>query len=324
MFFVLSLLFVVIFCCKQNKEKKNLYRPKSNGRINDLTVVMPKEGWNNDFGNFVKKTISPIYEGLPLDEQIFTINFLSPKTFSGFARHNRNIIWFEKDTVDSFKIYKNLFASPQIVAKIKGSDIKKQKIYLEKNALYLRALFVKNERAEKMRRIKKSLSKETILQKTFGISIKYPSAYKTVMTKDNFIWIEKPIKKGHLNIIVYTIPYNNLVPFTENKIILMRDSIGKKYVSGRSPKSYMVTEKSYPPYFYTISLDKRKSYHTKGIWDVKGGFMAGPFVNYTIEDKENNQWIVIEGFAFAPSVDKRNYMFELNTILLSFKKIKEN
>jgi len=324
-YFVLPLLFVVFFSCKQNnKEKKDLYRPKSNGRINDLTVVMPKKEWNSSFGAFVKETISPTYEGLPLDEKMFNINFLSPETFSDFARHNRNIIWFEKDTINSFKLYKNLFARPQIVAKIKGIDIKTQKVYLEKNALRLQKLFVENEKNEKMRRIKKSLSKETVLQKTFGISIKYPSAYKTVVNKDNFVWIEKNIEKGHLNIIVYTIPYNNLVPFTEEKFILMRDSIGEKHVSGRFPKSYMTTEKSYPPYFYTTQLDKRKTYLTKGIWDVKGDFMAGPFVNYTIKDKENNRWIVIEGFVFAPSVNKRNYMFELNTILLSFKKIKEN
>ena len=46
--------------------------------------------------------------------------------------------------------------------------------------------------------------------------------------------------------------------------------------------------------------------------------MAGPFVNYMIEDNTNNRWLVIEGFVFAPSVNKRDYMFELETIIKSF------
>ena len=41
--------------------------------------------------------------------------------------------------------------------------------------------------------------------------------------------------------------------------------------------------------------------------------MAGPFINYFIEDTNNNRWIVIEGFT-APSTKKRDYMFELETI----------
>ena len=43
--------------------------------------------------------------------------------------------------------------------------------------------------------------------------------------------------------------------------------------------------------------------------------MGGPFVNYLLKDEKSNQWIVVEGFAFAPSVSKREFMFELNSIL---------
>ena len=43
--------------------------------------------------------------------------------------------------------------------------------------------------------------------------------------------------------------------------------------------------------------------------------MGGPFVNRIFKDKEKNEWIVLEGFTFAPSISKREYMFELNSIL---------
>jgi len=47
--------------------------------------------------------------------------------------------------------------------------------------------------------------------------------------------------------------------------------------------------------------------------------MSGPFVNYMFEDKANQRYVVIEGFAFAPSVAKRDYMFELEAIVRSIK-----
>ena len=45
--------------------------------------------------------------------------------------------------------------------------------------------------------------------------------------------------------------------------------------------------------------------------------MSGPFINYWIEDKANNRYLIVEGFVFAPSVGKRDYVFELEAIIRS-------
>ena len=47
--------------------------------------------------------------------------------------------------------------------------------------------------------------------------------------------------------------------------------------------------------------------------------MGGPFVNYAIEDKVNNRYLVAEGYVYAPSLDKREYVFELEAIIKSIK-----
>ena len=77
----------------------------------------------------------------------------------------------------------------------------------------------------------------------------------------------------------------------------------------------MITEKDYTPYFYKLKIEKKIVYQTKGIWEVKNDFMGGPFISNILEDKKSDEWIVTEGFAFTPSVSKREYMFELNSIL---------
>jgi hypothetical protein len=81
----------------------------------------------------------------------------------------------------------------------------------------------------------------------------------------------------------------------------------------------LVTENAYTPFHNETIIDNKPALETKGIWDVKNAFMGGPFVNYAIEDKTNKRWVIIEGFAFAPSVEKRNYMLELEAIIKSVK-----
>lgn len=282
---------------------------------------MKKQEWDGELGNTVRQEIATIYEGLPLDEPRFTLRYLEPKAFTGFGRHGRNILWCKKDSVNQFQMTQNQFARPQVLALIRGEDQEVMGEYIKDNAQLLIGTFQENERKEKIRRIKKSASKDRDLQDKFGLALTYPTAYKTVKDSLNFIWIEKPIQKGMLNIIAYTLPKEEFSQPSLTRLIQIRDSIGKAFIPGRLPKSHMITEKAYRPYFYRTTLSGRKAYLTKGMWEVKRDFMAGPFINYIIDDNEQDQWIVLEGFAFAPSVSKRDYMFELNSILstASFK-----
>ena len=55
----------------------------------------------------------------------------------------------------------------------------------------------------------------------------------------------------------------------------------------------------------------------RGLWEVKTQFMAGPFIGYKLDDIKNNRQIHIDGFVYAPSVNKRSYVFELESIIKS-------
>lgn len=79
----------------------------------------------------------------------------------------------------------------------------------------------------------------------------------------------------------------------------------------------MITENAYTPFQIETIIDNKMAFETRGLWQVEGAFMGGPYINYVIEDKINKRWVVLEGFAFAPSVEKRNHMFELEAIIKS-------
>ena len=81
----------------------------------------------------------------------------------------------------------------------------------------------------------------------------------------------------------------------------------------------MISERAYLPYYYKTKVNNLDAILTKGTWEVQNDFMAGPFVNYIVKDTQNNRYLVLEGFAFAPTESKRNYMFELNTIITTLK-----
>ena len=277
---------------------------------------MKEKDWESRLGESTRNIVGDIYQGLPIDEPNFKFFNISPKQFNGFSRHSRNILYFQKDTTNKFRIYKNLYSKPQLFFLIQGED----EDILINNLIENKPLIIntikEGERKEKIRRIKKSPSKSNVLRKKMRINLVYPSVYKKVKDTFNFIWLEKQILKGTLNIISYRLPLNTISnPPKLNDVIRIRDSIGKINIPGRLEGTHMITEKGYRPYFYKLNMGGKIIFETKGMWEVKNDFMGGPFINYILKDKKSNEWVIVEGFAFAPSVSKRDYMFELNSIL---------
>ena len=314
-----SLLIATLFVsCQSNSSKA--FVPESNGNMNSVSIVMAKSAWGGSLGKHIKESLTEPYEGLPFDEPKYDLFHLDPSIFSGFARSSRNIIVFNKDTTgQGFRIIKNLWARPQITALITGEDEEVMSFYFEENKNLLMRSIDENERLEKIRRMSKSPNKDTELKERLGIALTFPDAYQTVKDTTNFIWIEKQVVKGHLNIIAYSLPIDIDLGKIEERIPKIRDSIGEIFVPGRVPGSYMITERAYLPYYYKTKVNRLDAILTKGTWEVQNDFMAGPYVNYIIKDTLNKRNIVIEGFSFAPSESKRNYMFELNTIITTMK-----
>ena len=316
LFLLLSLSILLLSC---NSSTTKAYVAESNGNINSITVVMAEQYWSGNLGDQVRSVFAGPYEGLPFDEPKYDLHYIPPKAFAGFARNSRNIIVFSKDTINKMNLVKNPWARPQIVTLISGEDKDVMGFYLNENQDLILRAYNENERTEKLRRISKSPNKNPDLARKFKISLDYPSVYSTVKDTTNFLWIEKEVLKGHLNLIVYTLPFKIDLKNIQKRIPQIRDSIGKIYVPGRLPNSYMITEKAYRPYYYLTNIRGLEAILTKGTWEVENDFMAGPFVNYIVKDIKNNRYVVLEGFAFAPTESKRNYMFELNTIMTTLE-----
>jgi len=311
---------LLVLSCDDSKEKKTLL--DSTGILNDISVVIDNGTWEGRVGEAVRDVLaSPIY-GLPTDnEPTFNMNQIPTNVFSGFVKKNRTILKIEVGKSSNITFKSNVYAQPQKVITVSGKTKDDVIKLLSDNSSKIIETFKTIELKEKQRLIRKVLYNSKDIKESLGVDLEFPSFYRIAKKDDSFFWIRRDINTGSLNLIVYELPLDKIKRNDSviNQIVKVRDSIGQKYIPGQLEGSYMVTEYNYTPFHSEVILDNKKTLETKGLWDFKNGFGSGPYINYAIEDKINNRWVIIEGFIYAPSVEKRKYIFELEAIIKSIK-----
>ena len=306
--------------CGDGSKSKRIVSASS-GNINNLSVVVDNDLWFSRIGNEIRDVFSAEVIGLPQQEPLFTMRQMPPIVFSDFATKNRTILKIERDKPADTRFLKDVYATPQSVVVISGNSAKEIIEEINKNAERIISTFKATEIKEKQRRMTKSLLKDKSIEETLGITIRPPSAYRVAKQEGGFFWLRRDIKNGDANLMIYEMPLDAVSDGENaiNDIIKMRDSIGKAHIPGPIEGSYMITEEAYTPFLNTTIIDNKPAFETKSTWEVKDAFMAGPFVNYAVKDEVNNRLIVLEGFVFAPSTGKRDYIFELEAIIRSLK-----
>lgn len=320
-FFIASLIVLFSGCKDSTNSNKGVILATSSGHINALSIIIDDTLWQGKVGELLRNKLAAPVAGLPQQEPLFSINHIPPKAFSGFVRKSRIFIKIQPKQKAAFHIAQDTFARPQTAVFISGTPNEIIKLLEKKSPQIIRSL-KRTEIKEKQRRISKSLKSDTVLRKRLGVSLEFSNAYRYAKKTDDFVWIRKDIPHGSMEICVYQVPMNVIDKDTNvvGNIIKMRDSISKEYIPGPEKDKYMITEKAYAPYLFKTKINGKFAYETKGTWEIKGAFMAGPFVNYAVRDPKNNRYLVLEGFVFKPQAPtKRDNIFELEAILQSAK-----
>lgn len=315
--FLCLLVSLVLFSC--NKKQAPLLR-ESVGKINTIAVIMNDALWNGEVGDSLRNKLAAPVFGLPQEEPLFTINQYPDKLVEGFVTDSRTIVVVKKGVSTSFEIKKNQYATPQTVFHLTGTTNDTLLYLLEKHSAEMIRLIKEGEIQANQKSNRESLLDPKIIENKFHIRLDVPSDFEYALQKPRFIWLKKEIVSGSMSLLLYQVPLNTIQ--TKNpiaSIIRMRDSIGKLYIKGREEQTPMITGEGYAPYWFTIKLDHRPTFETKGTWELKNDFMSGPFINYVIFDKEYNRIMVLEGFCYSPADEKREVMFALESIIKSVK-----
>ncbi|WCO01661.1 DUF4837 family protein [Psychroserpens ponticola] len=315
----LLLLTITLFYGCNDKNAKRVVPKSSGGSLNDITVVVDNLLWENNVGEVVRDTLAASVEGLSIPEAQFRLRQMPPSVFTGFATKNRTVLKIEKGKPAETLILTDKFAKPQTVVVISGNTNVEIIDQINTNSVKIVDAFKKEELKEKQRRIKKALFNDKDIKERLGLSLRFPTAYRIAKNEDGFFWLRRDIETGTVDIMLYEAPLSSIRKGDSAvvDIVRLRDSVGKIHIEGPLDGSYMATENKYTPFISKTILDNKPAFETKGLWDVKNAFMSGPFINYAIEDKVNNRIVIVEGYVFAPSVAKRDYMFELEAIIKS-------
>lgn len=311
--------FILSSCSDKEAQNRGAYLPSSNGNINSLQIVMPNNYWSDSVGETLREYFAAPTDGLPQDEPLFSMRQIPPQAFEGFVRNSRLFLYVNKGEKDTVIVKQNWYAKPQIGVSITARDTDQLEIFLKDNHEVIIEVFKKAELKERQRRTNLSLLNLEDLKETFDVSLKVPSAYRIALATDEFFWIRKSLESGTTNIIVYQVPLDYIEEDNViGSIIKMRDEVGSKLLPVEDDSPF-ITEAAYAPYLKEVVLAGKKTFESKGTWEVKDAYMGGPFLNYAIEDKENNRYLIIEGFTHAPSVAKRDLQFELESVLKTLK-----
>ncbi len=319
----LLLIIVLLTACKGND--KFVLR-NSIGKINKVMVVTKASSWEDDLGKEIRNSFGKLMVGLPQPEPILDVSQIAPNGFGNVMKVGRNILVIGVGDDDKFFTKKNVYSQPQTIVYLYAKDEEGLVKMFKKHKKEIIAIFLESDvkiTQERFEKSKLDVSQFKTLQ-NLGITLTIHDKFKTVDDTGDFLWLRHHLtsgiaKTGSNNILVYSQPLTD-VNTVADSIVAVRNKIGKKYIPGSDPETmHMITESAYTPFIFDAIIDGKKAYETRGKWEVKNDFMAGPFLNYTIVDEKKNRLIIVEGFTYAPSVNKKAFLFELEAIAKSIK-----
>lgn len=316
---LLAIISLFISCDTGNQKKS--YK-EANGRINNLLVVMKNSEWQGEIGDELRKIIAEPVLGLPQPEAQFEVTQVPLENFSTMFKATRSILKIGITGQNSFLIASKVYASPQKIITITGKNKEGLINEIQKHSQQIITAFKSSDLESVRRRVLKKHWNITKIEtfKKQGYSITIPRNYKKVEDNGDFVWYRYHLNGGNsMELFTYSVPITSEDDVNGNNIVEIRNAFGKKNIPGQVDDSYMITEEAYTPHIFEVELDGKKAFETRGKWEVKGVYMAGPFLSYTVVDKPNNRLVVVEGLTFAPGIRKRDYMFELEAILKTLK-----
>lgn len=313
-FLFLILPFLLLSCLKTDKQQEPL-----SGKTNAISIIIDDQLWYGEVGDSIRNKFASPVLGLTQEEPLFTINQYPARLLEGFVTDSRSIIVVKKTAMDKFEINHSK-SLPHNTFRIYGKSVDDIICSIELNS----AQIIKIIRDAEIKKVQednsKSLLNPAVIKNKFHIDLQIPTGYEYVLHKKNFIWLKKDIISGNTSLLIYQIPLHNFKTRGNvvGNIVKMRDSIGR-YIKGREPNTPMITGEAYAPYFLNTTLDNKDAFETRGTWELKNDFMAGPFINYAIIDPVYSRILVIEGFCYSPSNQERDLMFDLEAIIKSVK-----
>jgi len=315
-FILLTGLILLSVACKTDNTK---IMPDSYGKTHNILLIIDNQDWKGTLGDTIRKYFADEFSDLPQAEPLFSLLQASPDMFSGSYKSYRDILMIKQGKNTGIHYYKNKYAEPQLIVVVEGKTKDEITQLIHQHAGEIIKKFHDFEISYLQHKHRLSLRNSKDIEEELGISIEIPDFFNLVDHQKNFFWFRRDIKNGEQDIILYSVPLKDSLDIKGDRVVFYRDSIGKKFIPGPADSTYMKSESNLSPSQIFTKINGKKAIETRGLWNMKNDYMGGPYINYSIIDKKHNRMIVGEGFVYAPAIDKRDYMVQLEAILKTIK-----
>jgi hypothetical protein len=347
---IIFLLFLVAVIACDSETKNPDYLPKATGKPGDLILIMDSAQWKGPLGKEVRRIFEAAVPGLPQDEPMFKVVWVHPSKGITLLTQIRNLVYvftLDQQTKGSRVLQRDF--SPETLNKIKSDtsfylSTRKDEYSKGQEVMYLfgatEESLIKHLRANKeniiehfntaerkrleadLFKVKSTAGVAAFLRKEQQCELRVPVGYRLADKQDDFVWLRFMNSAIDKDVFITWKPYTSEYQMLPDSIIAWREAVARRYLfeDPENPISYLVTEQEDAVvHARQVSLNKRFAMEVRGLWRTNTRTMGGPFVGYSLIDEPRGLLYYIEGFAYAPGMDKREMIRELETILRTFK-----
>ena len=294
--------------------KRSIFTKRATGAAYEVLVVMDKEDWSSEVGKQLKKQLITPISGLPQIEPSMRITYAEPDQFNGLLRYVRNIIQVQIDSTLFTKVSvskeQDVWAMGQEVIRIYAPSEKLLLPYLQEEGALLVSYLEEKELKRYAVYLEESHNqwvKDTI-KSLFNVQLFASKELSSFKVSTNFFWATDHGRNGRTDLLLYSFPYTDKHTFTLDYLVSKRDSVLGEQIEGGYPGSYMTTVKHLPPSYKTMKRNDTYCGVMRGLWEMEGDMMGGPFVSYAYLDEKNQRIVVAETFVYAPNTDKAKFI----------------
>lgn len=286
-----------------------------------MLVVANPSIWEGATGEAIRELFGRDMQGLPQPEPIYSLTNIAEYDFSTIFRSHRNllIISIKPEFATPFiETRRDFWARPQRVIKINASsDTASYRIFEENKEAFLKMFEqAERERIQLAYASTPDVALQNLIARNMGLSISIPQGYFVAKNIPGFIWLRRETIEFSQGILIYTEKYKDTAMFNPGYILSRRDLITQRYIPGTFTGTFMTTERGFiPPVSRQTQLNGRFAVEIRGLWEVEGDFMGGPFINYTFVDETSNRIITLDGYVYAPNERKRDLIRQLEAII---------
>lgn len=317
------LLLLLFLSCGQNQQVRHPPLPSSKGLPCELLVVCDASLFRGALKDSILSLTEGQTPGLGSDESIFRTSNIGSRGYTPAFSVMHSQIFFRIDTTRDrprWGVTYNLKAQPQIIIEVIAPNASLMQTFLGREREKIQQVIIDFQLNRLGRLLKQDYNKsiDKKMKSISGYGIYASKALIASKQAKDFLWWSTNRNLEDMNLLYFSYPWNG-EPLGLESYIVHRDSVLRVNIPGSKPTQWMKTARGLGKRPAAMACLRNTAggqrMEVRGLWELHGGFMGGPFVAHVRIDTVQQRVLAFEGFVYNPNGKKRDLMRHLEAML---------